>query len=35
MCKKTRGRKEQIADGGGGKQISLAEEMGLLRNNEN
>lgn len=28
MCKRTRGRKEQIAAGGrgGGKQISLAEE---------
>lgn len=31
MYKKTRGRKEQIADGGGGKQISLAEEMGSVK----
>lgn len=31
MCKRTRGRKEQIVDGGAGKQISLAEEKGSVK----
>lgn len=31
MCKRTRGRKEQIVTKGSGKQISLTEEKGSFK----